>query len=100
MRTMQQLQRDMDASRLNNLARMCELAIAAGNASDVREFAIGAVRAARCLAMSEMAIAELQTEPMLRLVQNDAAAVRWRNGDYAETAKAAGGVLVIKREAA
>jgi len=69
MRTMQQLQRDMDANRRDSSARMCEAAIAAGNAADAASFAMGAVRAARCLAMSEMAIAEIQTEPSLRSVE-------------------------------
>lgn len=99
MRTMQQLQNDMDANRRDNLARMCELAIAAGNASDAASFAIGAVRVARYLATPETAIAELQTEPILRLVQNDDATVRWNNSDYAEAMIAAGGVLVIRRAA-
>ena len=45
--------------------------------------------------------AEAQAEPMMRLVsQNAAETVRWNNGQYAEAATAAGGVLVIKQEAA
>ena len=35
-----------------------------------------------------------------RATQNDAATVRWSNEDFAERSKVAGGVLVIKREAA
>lgn len=64
-------------------------------AARIREIEAGA---ADCVAAHDQA--EQADTPMLRLVQNDAATVRWSNGDYAETAKAAGGVLVIRREAA
>ena len=37
---------------------------------------------------------------MAKRDQNAAATVRWSNGDYADAAKAAGGVLVITKEAA
>lgn len=52
----------------------------------------------KCVAAHDQA--EQADTPMLQLVQSKAATVRWSNGDYTETAKAAGGVLVIKREAA
>lgn len=55
-------------------------------------------RCADCVAAHDQA--EQADTPMLRLVQNDAVTVRWSNNRYAEAAKAAGGVLVIRKEAA
>lgn len=42
---------------------------------------------------------ERVAEPILRLAQNAANVVRWSNLEYAEAAKATGGVLTIRKAA-
>ena len=81
---------------VNRWARYFQIEMRRGNTRGAKR----CLEAARHLLAAEMRQAEQADTPMLRLVQNDAATVRWSNGDYAEAAKAAGGVLVIRREAA
>jgi predicted amidophosphoribosyltransferase len=76
---------------------LTDLPVCAACASTVH-FTHRPCRCADCVAAHDQA--EQADTPMLKLVQNDAATVRWSNDRYAEAAKAAGGVLVIKREAA
>lgn len=52
-----------------------------------------------CCTMAALLAAQPET-PSLRLVQNATATVRWSSRDYADAARAAGGVLVVKKEAA
>ncbi len=70
MRTMQELENDMTRNLIADKARVCALAIEAGNASDANAFAQATVRAARQLT-AEAVEAELQAEPILRLVGSD-----------------------------
>ena len=81
---------------VNRWARYFQIEMRRGNTRGAKR----CLEVARHLLAAEMRQAEQADTPMLKLVQNNAATVRWSNDRYAEAAKAAGGVLVIKKEAA
>lgn len=93
MRTMQQLENDLARHEITRWANATAQAVEAGNADHAARFARRAMQAARELDEGEHG-AELIAEPSLRLAER-----RWTDSQYTEAAKAAGGVLVIKRAA-
>lgn len=72
LRSLEQLERDMEQNEVNRWSAVCHHAIAAGNASDAAAFARAAIRASRRLEAAEKVVqlAERQAEPMLRLVNS------------------------------
>lgn len=97
LRTMQELERDMTQNQIDRCSRLCQRAIEVGHASDAGQFAQAAVRAARLLGDTDAAM--VQAERVAEPAQNAASTVRWSNETYTETAKRAGGVLVIRKAA-
>lgn len=69
-RTMNELERDIDRNAIAQWAGSCAQAIAAGNASDARAFAQGACRASYRFNSSQQALeAQLQSDRLARTVR-------------------------------